>query len=204
MHQRGGGDVQLGAAHHDAVVVAADDPQVEVRVVLLVGPAAAVALRVGDHLGRAQVVVTHVAVHALDVGGVLRVHLGDRVLDAHQRHEDAGDAADDRHLVHQFDALLQVRLAARDLEDAVGALAVLAHEAHHLAAGWVAIVVVARGDRQRGAELRVRGDVVDALAVPVEHAAITQGLDVFLGGLQAHGFLRWASPFLERVTVPGA
>ena len=37
------------------------------------------------------------------------------------------------------------------------------------------------------AELRMRGDVVDALAVPVGHAAIAQRLGVFGGGLQAHG-----------------
>jgi len=86
MDQRRRGDVQLGAAHDDAVLGAVDDPDIEIRVVLLVGAALAVALGIGDDFGRAQVVVAAIAVHALDVGRALRIDLGDVVLDAHQRH----------------------------------------------------------------------------------------------------------------------
>ena len=120
VHQRRRGDVQLGAAHDDALVAAA-------RRCARRGPGRPARGRGGLRSPFGSVITSaarrslsrHVAVHPLDVGGVLRVHLGDLVLDAHQRHEDAGDAADDRHVVHQLDALLEVGLAARDLEDAV-------------------------------------------------------------------------------------
>jgi hypothetical protein len=54
--------VQLGAAHDDALICAPHDPHVEVRIVLLMGAAATVALGVGDHLGRAQVVVADMVI----------------------------------------------------------------------------------------------------------------------------------------------
>ena len=117
--------MQLGATYHDAVLVAVDDADVEVGIVLLVGAPLAVALGVGDHLGGAQVVVAAVAVHALDVGRALRIDLRDLVPDAHQRHVDAGDQGADRGVPHHLDAAREILLAARDLVDAVCLVAVL-------------------------------------------------------------------------------
>ncbi len=65
--------MQLGAAHHDPLVVALDDPHVKIGIVLLMGTALAVALGIGDHLGGAQVIVAAVAVHPLDILGIFRI-----------------------------------------------------------------------------------------------------------------------------------
>lgn len=62
--------MQLGPADDDPLVGAPDDPDIEIGVTLLMGPAAAVALGGVDHLGGAQVVVAHVMVEPLDVGRV--------------------------------------------------------------------------------------------------------------------------------------
>jgi hypothetical protein len=120
----------------------------------------------------------------------LRVHLGDSILDAHQRHVDAAHQADDRGVVHQLDAPSQIGLVTRHLEDAMGAPALLRREAAQLAMARIGIVVVARGNLDRHAEARMRGDVVDALAVPVGNAAVAQAFDVLGSCLQAHRFLR--------------
>ena len=69
------GRVRLGAAHDDAVGATLDDAQVEVGVVLVGGPLAAIALDVGDGGGGHQLLALE-ALHEVDdtlvVGGAVR------------------------------------------------------------------------------------------------------------------------------------
>ncbi len=179
----------LAPAHHYALVVATHDTDVEVRIILLVGSAATVALGVGDHLCGAQVVVPAMAVQALDVVRITRVHLGHGVLDAHQGHHHPSHPADDRHVVHQLHALFEIGLITRDLEDPVGEVARLGAIGDDVATRGVGVVVVALRDRDGNGEFRVAGDVVDPLPVPEGHAAVVEARSVFFRRLQAHGVL---------------
>ena len=191
--------MQLGAAHHDAVGAALDDAHIQIGVVLLVGATLAVALGVGDHLGSAQVVVAAVVVHALDVGGVLRVDLGDVVFHAHQSHVDAGDQCADGGVLHQLDANREVLFAARDLVDAVRLLTVFGLVAPQLAVFGLVVDIVFCDDLDRQLESRMGGDVVDAFAVPERHASVAKAFAVLRGGFECH-LCSW----LNAVVAPSA
>ena len=114
---------------------------------------------------------------------------GHLVLDAHQRHVDARYRRADRGVLHQLDAGREIVLAARNLVDAMRLAAVLGPVAPQRAVVRSIVVVVDGGQRDRHPEARVRGDVVDALAVPVGDAAVAQALDILLRRFQSHGDL---------------
>src|SRR4051812_20349286 len=76
-------------------------------------------LRIGDHLGAAQIIVAAIAVHPLDVLAALRIHPRHLILHGHQRHEHAGYGRADRGMHQQFDAFGEVLGATGNLKNAV-------------------------------------------------------------------------------------
>ena len=203
MHQRGGGDVQLGTAHHDTFIGALHDADIEIGIVLLMGAALAVTLRVGDDFGGAQIIVADIAVHPLDILGIFRIGFGDRVLHAHQCHEDAGDAADDGHFVHHLNALVQIVFAARNLEYAMGTAAGFIGIGHHLFPARITMVVIACGNRDGHTEAGMPGDIVDLFAVPIGDAAIIETGDIVFRCFQGHRFLqRYSLEELRTIRPP--
>ena len=178
--------MQLGAAHHDAVAVAADDAHIEIGIVLLVGAALAVAFRIGDHFGGAQIVVAAIAVHALDIFRILRIHGRDLVLDAHQRHVDAGDGRADAGMRQQLDALVQILLAARNLIDAVRLAPVFGLETAQGAQLGIVVIVIPGRARDGNPETRMLRDIVDPFAIPIGHASVAQAFDILFRCLERH------------------
>ena len=170
-----GGEL-LRARNDDAVVALLDHAGIERRIALLVRRLAAVDLRRDDRVGRVEVVVAHVLVEGDDVVGELlaagREHVRRRRVAAEEPGDVVGRAA------HQAERRLgpgfreqppRPRSAwrARDLVGAQNRRAGLGRaEGHALAhLGRGRDVVEPRDRARRLAEGRMRGDVLDALAV---------------------------------------
>ena len=189
VHQGGAGDVQLGAAHHDAVVAAFDDPHIQIGVALLVGLLRAITLGVGDDLGGAQIVVAGIQIQALDVVCKARVDGRQAILDLQQRHIHAGDTADDAHVAAEFEAHFELLGGARHLVHAMGRGAVLGAVGDDGGEVRVVVSVVPTGHRNRHLKTRMVDDVGDLLATPVDDTAVVQGCAVLRGGHETHAVL---------------
>ena len=172
-------DMQLRAADHHAAGLAINDAHVHVRIVLLHRRQRAIALRVGDALGDANVVALRsvdVRADPFDVLGRV-AHLRRR---SHQGHDRlVGDVGDEVRRVQQRDARLQIRRRVRD-----------AHERARGAGLRRIEAVVRRSDFVHGvAEHRIALDVADALAFEVSRAAVVERSSILGAGHHEGGLL---------------
>jgi hypothetical protein len=92
-------------------------------------------------------------------------------------------------VLQKLDPGREVGLARRHLVDAMRLPALLGAVAPERAVVRRIVFMVDRGQRDRDPEARMRGDVVDALAVPVGDPPVAQALDVVLRRPQSHGDL---------------
>ncbi len=158
-----------------------DDAHVEVRVVLLRGTAAAMALRVGDRLGAPHVGRLARLDELIDAVAVLRSELAERGRDLDEGHARRSGARGDV-------------AVAEGLHPSVHVLAGLGHEVHRMERVRIGVVepVVGRGDRvDRAREQRMLRRVVDALAVDEAAPAVDERRAVLVPGHHGH---RGSSP----------
>ena len=180
----------LGPPHDDPVGVLADDVEVEVGIRLLVRRLGAVALHVGlgdrDH----EVVLRAAPVERLRP---LELHTGERREQAEHRvgahildREDR--PAQQRADLDQLRPARQVVGGARHRVERV-VLArnrVVAHDRERAVRVVVRHVEVDARVVDRDAEIGLRADVVDPLALVPEHPAVSEGLPVLVSGPQTH------------------
>ena len=188
VRQRRRGRDHLGAGDIDAGVGLLLDGDEDV--LHLVGGAGAVDRRIDDGVVHEQDVFLRAAIPALRVVGELSVELVIGAERVHQRrlvvgrapHPAVGHARPGRDGVALADHVLA---RARDAEEFVGVAAgagIGRPGQHGLALGIVQRVVEPR-DRARGiAERRMRGDVLDPLAVDIDLAPVAQACEIFRAG----------------------
>ena len=179
---RGAGDVQLGAADHDAVAPPLDHARVRVRIVLLARWTAAIALRVRDAFDDANVAALRGLHVVADAFRIFRQRIRDARCRGRQRHDRlVGHVGNDVGFEQQRNPIAQLIRRARNRHQRTDCAGL----------GRIEAVVAIRDSRDAFAQQRMSDDVAHALAFEVGFAVVIQRLLVLLSG-HHRGFLSCA------------